>query len=450
MPALHLAGDLLLLNLSFWLVSNFYHYPAGFFYERDSGLFFIIFSNLVWFILSQALTIYDIDRTQSRFKTLKDILTVLVIHLCSISFYIVVTESNYIGRELLLTFYLLMAPAVLAARFSVLHMLRLLRRSGFNYRNVVIVGQNQRAQDLRRFFELNPEYGYRFQGFFAPKDLAEEDSLKALDALIEEKDVDEIYLSLKDDSGSYLKSLMHLAEYRSIKLKLVPDLSGISVHDIRLNYYEQLPIVSFRREPINQPINILLKRSFDVVFALAVLVLVGSWLFPLIALLIRINSRGPIFFRQRRSGLNGAEFLCWKFRTMYVNEQADTRQATRNDSRITPIGRFLRRTNLDELPQFINVLLGDMSVVGPRPHMIKHTEQYSQLIDNYMIRHLIKPGVTGLAQVMGYRGETRDDWEMKGRVKLDIFYIENWSFWLDLRVVYLTVSQMVRGDEKAF
>ena len=192
------------------------------------------------------------------------------------------------------------------------------------------------------------------------------------------------------------------------------------------------------------------KRLFDVAFALLVTVLLLSWLLPILALLIKLESRGPVLFKQLRSGKNGAPFYCYKLRSMALNADSDQRQASRDDSRITKVGAILRKTSLDELPQFLNVLRGEMSVVGPRPHMLQHTLHYAQAIDNFMDRHLVAPGITGLAQVAGYRGETKETEAMVKRVRADIHYIRNWSFLLDVKIVFLTVRQAVAGHENAF
>lgn len=211
-----------------------------------------------------------------------------------------------------------------------------------------------------------------------------------------------------------------------------------------------LPILRRKKEPLCKLKNRILKRIFDVVFSLGVILLIFPWLFPIIALLIRLESKGPIFFIQYRTGYSVKPFRCVKFRSMKVNRSSDEQQAVKNDIRITKIGAFLRKTNLDELPQFFNVFWGDMSVVGPRPHMLKHTMDYSKLIDKFMIRHEVKPGITGWAQVSGWRGPTDHIYKMAKRVEFDVFYIENWSFWFDLKCVYLTVFNMFGGEENAF
>jgi putative colanic acid biosynthesis UDP-glucose lipid carrier transferase len=219
---------------------------------------------------------------------------------------------------------------------------------------------------------------------------------------------------------------------------------------VHIDFYHHIPVISLRSEPLESVFNRFVKRSFDICFSLGAIVLIFPWLFPLLILLIKLSSKGPVFFKQQRSGENNQNFWCLKFRTMRVNNLSDELQATRNDSRITRIGKFLRKSNLDELPQFFNVFVGSMSVVGPRPHMLKHTEQYSELIHTYLVRHLIKPGITGWAQVNGYRGETNTLEQMQKRVEYDIWYIENWSLFLDFKIIFKTITNMVKGEKNAF
>jgi len=201
--------------------------------------------------------------------------------------------------------------------------------------------------------------------------------------------------------------------------------------------------------PIRNSVNRVMKRTFDICFSAGVLVFIGM-LMPWIWFKVKHQSPGPLFFRQRRTGMDGRDFYCYKFRSMHVNSDADRLQATENDPRKFPFGDTMRRLNIDELPQFLNVFLGDMSVVGPRPHMLAHTSQYSALINKYMVRHFVKPGVTGWAQVSGFRGETKELWQMEERVKHDIWYIENWSFWLDLQIIWLTIKTTLGKDENAY
>lgn len=212
----------------------------------------------------------------------------------------------------------------------------------------------------------------------------------------------------------------------------------------------RVPVIYLRPEPLGRLDNVLLKRLFDIVFSLVFLLTLFPFIVLVVGIVIKITSPGPIFFKQKRNGQYGNVFWCYKFRSMKYNNPSESRQATQHDSRVTPFGKFLRKSSIDELPQFINVLKGDMSVVGPRPHMMQHTEKYGELINKYMVRHFVKPGVTGWAQVTGFRGETKTIDEMEGRIKQDIWYIEHWSFALDIYIILLTVYKSIIGDEKAY
>ena len=217
-----------------------------------------------------------------------------------------------------------------------------------------------------------------------------------------------------------------------------------------MEYYGYLPILSLRDIPIEDPLNQFIKRAFDIILSIVVIVGILSWLSPILALLIRLESKGPVFFRQKRNGLDYKEFYCYKYRSMRVNPDAHIHQVRKNDVRITKVGKFLRKTSMDELPQFINVLFGEMSVVGPRPHMVSHTHMYAERIDKFMVRHFVKPGITGLAQTSGYRGEVETENDIINRVKYDIFYLENWSLLLDVKIVFQTVFNALKGEDKAY
>ena len=203
--------------------------------------------------------------------------------------------------------------------------------------------------------------------------------------------------------------------------------------------FEGKEFISIHRNPLDDVGSRIFKRLFDIFFSLGVIMFVFSWLFPVVALIIKITSKGPVFFTQMRTGIHNRTFRCYKFRSMVVNNLSDIQQALPNDRRITPFGWFIRRTYIDELPQFFNVLMGQMSVVGPRPHMLLHTKQYSALIDNYLTRHIVKPGITGWAQLNGYCGDTVELWKMAKRVEYDLYYIKNWTFFWDLRIIWQTL-----------
>jgi putative colanic acid biosynthesis UDP-glucose lipid carrier transferase len=233
-------------------------------------------------------------------------------------------------------------------------------------------------------------------------------------------------------------------------VKFIPDNVEVLSKKLKHDYYGIIPVLTFRTIPLDDPFSLLLKRTFDIAFSSIIILFVLSWLTPVLALLIKLESRGPVFFTQFRNGHNYKSFNCFKFRSMVLNPTADHIQVTRGDSRITTMGKFLRKTSIDEMPQFLNVFLGDMSVVGPRPHMLSHTDMYAKKIDKFMVRHFVKPGITGLAQVSGFRGEVENDKDIIGRVKHDVFYIENWSFFLDIKIIFQTIFNSLKGEEKAY
>ena len=334
--------------------------------------------------------------------------------------------------------------------------LKLYRRKGYNFKKVVIVGAGKNGMELYRVMKDDLSYGYNVLGFFddnlslqsvLPNYLGRTDEVEAF---AEAHDVDEIYCTLPGTNDEKIVRLLNFAEKHMIRFYIVPEFYRNLKKSLIMEVLESVPLLTVRREPLQAVYNRALKRSFDIAFSLAVLLTVYPIMYVVIGILIKMSSPGPILFKQKRTGLYGQEFKCYKFRTMRVNAEADSLQAVKDDPRKTKIGNFLRRTNLDEFPQFINVLRGEMSVVGPRPHMLKHTEQYSALIDKYMVRHLVKPGVTGWAQVTGYRGETKTLEQMEGRVKRDVWYIENWSFFLDLKIIVVTVLNMFRGEKNAY
>jgi len=329
------------------------------------------------------------------------------------------------------------------------------KQERFN-KKIVLLGYNDLSKQLVNYFSTNSKSisieGY-FEDYHNINELSVFPILGNRDECVSyaiENNVKEIYSTISPEKHSYVYELAQTAEKNMIRFKFVPDFRMFVNRNIHVDIVESIPILSFRSEPLEDIVASSKKRLFDVLFSLAVIVLLLSWLVPILAILIKINSRGPIFFVQLRSGKDNKEFRCFKFRTLKVNKDADSKQVTRDDSRFTKLGKFLRKTSLDEMPQFFNVLLGDMSVVGPRPHMLKHTEDYSRLLNEYMIRHFVKPGVTGWAQVNGFRGEIKEEEQLRKRIEHDIWYLENWSLWLDLRIIFLTFYVSVKGDKNAF
>jgi len=262
--------------------------------------------------------------------------------------------------------------------------------------------------------------------------------------------VTEIYSTISPENNPSVYQLSQDADENCIRFKIVPDLAVFSKQKMHIDYLQEIPVISLRKEPLEDLDNRIKKRLFDIVISSLVTVFILSWLIPIIGLIIIFESKGPIFFVQYRTGRNNRKFACLKFRSMQKNDSANLQQASKDDTRITRIGRFLRRSSLDEFPQFLNVLKGDMSIVGPRPHMLKHTDQYSKVIGKYMVRQFLKPGITGWAQVNGFRGETQTIGQMQKRVEHDLWYIENWSFFLDLKIMVMTAFNTMKGEENAY
>ena len=320
---------------------------------------------------------------------------------------------------------------------------------GGNFRRTVILGKNKKTSALEEFFTKRTELGYDNKRTFNFKHKNEVELETCFQYILDEG-IEEIYCSISELSNSQLNQVIDFADNNLKILKFLPDNKEVYSKRLRYDYYGYIPILSLREIPIEDPLNHLIKRIFDIVFSSAVIIFILSWLTPIIAILIKLESKGPVFFKQSRNGFNYEEFECYKFRSMTPNKDAHLHQATKGDMRITKVGKFIRKTSIDELPQFYNVLFGDMSVVGPRPHMVSHTNMYAKRIDKFMVRHFVKPGITGLAQIKGFRGEVETDKDIINRVKYDIFYVENWSLLLDLKIVVQTFFNAIKGEEKAY
>jgi putative colanic acid biosynthesis UDP-glucose lipid carrier transferase len=327
------------------------------------------------------------------------------------------------------------------------------RSEGNNYRNIVHFGRISSADKLEDLFHFKNDLGYRFIGFFSSKTYKSKKYLghtKMGFKYIEENDIDEIYCDPSEFSSSQLIKIRKFAEKKDVALRLMPENNAIYSKDFVLEYFGTVPILKPKRLPFEKMDTHIKKRILDIFCSAFVCVYILTWLLPILWIVIRIDSKGPLFFKQKRDGINGTQFLCYKLRSMNVNNNADKVSASKNDTRITKVGAFLRRTSLDEFPQFFNVFLGDMSIVGPRPHMNLHTKKYINEVENYLIRNSVKPGITGLAQISGYRGEVIKKSDIKNRVRLDIFYIENWSFFLDIKIIAQTFFSVFIKEEKAY
>ena len=438
---LHIFGDVLLLN--FCYVLAFYLKFGAF---QSPFLVMLFYVNLVWLLVTSIFKPYRLKRTTKFHQLLGVTFTVLFFHVLLVFAYYVFEQSNRYSRELLVLMYSLLFTASFFWKIGFVLLLRWFRKKGYNYRNIILVIDDENPVQIKSYMESHSELGYRILKIYEPKNHEMAELQSQIKLYCRENTVHEIFYAMSSIHHHPLVDLMNFAEENFIKMRLIADFKSILYRTLELEHFDLIPILSVVSTPLDKAQNQILKRAFDIVFSLLVTIILLSWIIPILAIIIKLNSKGPVFFKQKRTGRGNKTFECYKLRSMVVNDSSDTIQASKQDDRITSIGHFIRKTSLDELPQFFNVLAGSMSVVGPRPHMLKHTEEFSNELETFMFRHKIKPGTTGLAQTRGYRGETDDFEKLRNRVKMDFFYIKNWSFLFDLAIIVNTVLDMFRGE----
>ncbi len=449
-------ADLLLLSLAFF-ISNYIKF--GVFIPEDPFYYtlFLIWE-IIWILLVLKFNLYEIPRILYIDKQLSihtQALITFVFLSATVMFFITDYKFSrifFITTLLLFSFFVLIWKALFLFFFK-----KYRTRNKYKFVELVFIGFNTHIKRFIKTVYLDSKYGYEIKAIFTEAPLKGElgklkkGELKDAIQFIEKNKTKEIVISLPQSQAKFINELLQYADNNLIRVSVIPEFSEYLSQVFTINYIENIPVLKLRREPLQSLTNRILKRGFDVAFSSMAIVFVFSWLFPIIAILIKLTSKGPVFFAQDRTGRDGQTFKCYKFRSMEVNGDSDNKQATKHDARITKVGAMLRKTSLDELPQIINVLLNNMSLVGPRPHMLKHTEEYRLLVDKFMVRHFAKPGVTGWAQILGFRGETKTVGDMKNRAMADIWYIENWSFMLDLKIILRTVWTMLfKKDANAY
>ena len=430
--------DLLIVNLfAYFLPINF------------EPLLFHAYLTIGWLILSFKNKFYEVFRYTKVPQVLGKLFAQFFFYFLMLYAFIGFFKQPGMSRLALAQYFLSVFVAISAIKFlSYVLLMEYRNKVKGNLRNVVVIGKNSKTDQLISVFTEITGYGYNFLKQFSPSNPSFD--IKICFEYIIDNKVDEIYCSVSELKDEQLTKFIDFADNNLKTLKFIPDNKNIFSKKLKFEYYDYIPVLSLRDIPLHNPINAFLKRSFDVVFSLIIIFGLLSWLIPLLAIIITLESKGPVFFRQRRNGIDNREFFCYKFRSMAPNKNADHVSATKNDMRITKVGRFIRKTSIDELPQFYNVFFGTMSVVGPRPHMVKHTNEYSDRVDKYMVRHFVKPGITGLAQVKGLRGEIEKEADIQNRTKFDIFYIENWSMFLDFKIIVQTLLNAFKGEAKAY
>jgi putative colanic acid biosysnthesis UDP-glucose lipid carrier transferase len=449
--------DLLIVNFSY--LCSFYAVAA--FYQpglkwNNRYLVGIVAFNLIWLFSSFVMRLY----AQTTFAVMEGFFRrsyrAALMHFILFMAFLFFTKSNILQSVFLSSFFL-MAVCFAISRFVQVYTSEYFQKRTKRGKKIAILGYNSTAERLAAYFQKR-RGDYIFEGFF-DDDIAKSVSRNNVNFIggmqncfdyVEQNRVEEIYSTILPNQNLQVEQLLLAAEQKCVRVKFVPDFSRQLDERFYISFVEDFPIITLRKEPLDQINNRIKKRVFDVIVSSLVIVLILSWLTPILAILIKIESCGPVFFMQKRSGRDNTAFWCLKFRSMRVNNYNEELQAKKDDPRITRIGAFLRRTSLDELPQFFNVFIGNMSVIGPRPHMLAHTRQYSTVIDKFMVRHLMKPGISGWAQVSGFRGETEVPELMQKRVEHDLWYMENWSLMLDVKIVFLTIINMVKGEKNAY
>lgn len=409
------------------------------------NIFSLILLFLFWVLLSGRTKIYNIPRNLTYTLFLERLLIHFLFFILGVLLIGKVSNNVFFNSDIYwLSFYLF--AFIFLAKSLIYFAIKYFRSLGINYRNVMFLGNSDSTEILKNIFEDRRDYGYRIFEYKNAEIRTDE-----LVSFWKKNGIHTLFLSTENSYDENTETeIFKLAEDSKVHISLIPSITQSDFFLYDLGYIQTQPILNQARYPLDYYSNFLMKRTFDLFFSLIVLVFICSWAFPIIALLIKTTSKGPVFFLQKRYGFHEEVFSCFKFRTMIVNDESATKTTSANDSRITKVGKFLRKTSLDELPQFINVLKGEMSVVGPRPHMLAVDNYYKPKIGRYSLRSMVSPGITGLAQVSGLRGDFGDvEVEMKKRVLADAFYVRNWSFVLDLVIVLKTILLVITGDKNA-
>jgi len=450
-PAIAITGDFVILNTLF--VFAFHAFASRAVFYTDKNVLFYLYLNVSWLILSLIFKAGDASTVAPKKKLVFTYVKIIVFFFFSFLLFFQITPLSYFPRDYIGYLFPLFFALLLVWKFALYYAFVLYRRMGYNYRKIIIVGKTKNTLSLRNYFTGNALNGYKFLGFIdKQKDLEKEviGSYDDLVTLFSGMDVDEIYIALDSVPANILPQIIRLVNQYPVKVRIVPDFGAFSHKSAELVNYDMIPVLQIHQGPLSQWYNCLVKRIFDIFVSLTFIVGVLWWFTLILQILTWLTGHGKVFFIQQRTGTDGKVFPCIKYRTMKPNSDADTRQATTQDERITPIGQFLRKTSLDELPQFINVLLGQMSVIGPRPHMLLHTHEYRQLVERFMLRHTVNPGITGLAQISGYRGEVKTPADIEARFSFDVNYIENWNFGMDMKIIFLTIKLIFFGDKHAY
>jgi putative colanic acid biosynthesis UDP-glucose lipid carrier transferase len=422
-------GDLILINVCFFLAFYILN-QTGSHIEPILYRPTMIVCSLIWLASAGTFKLYAASIVRKLESVYRASLLSMLMHACFLFAYFLYSHPEF-PKHFIILFYIFMAPGFFLSRLAITAFQNILNRGGLKL-----------AAYFKKQFNIN------FVGFLNST-RAGNTSTRAQLKQASDSGVDEVFVSVKADNIGKLSSVMDEGEKQCVRLKFVPEFITAD-NDLKFHQMENFSVLDAREEPLEKMSNRVKKRVFDIIVSSTAIVFICSWLYPLLAIIIKIQSPGPVLFKQRRTGRDNKSFTCYKFRSMRMNHQSDTQQVSSGDVRVTPIGRFIRRTSLDEFMQFFNVFSGHMSIIRPRPHMLLHTQEYREIIEKYMVRHFMKPGISGWAQVNGYRGEIRQKRLMVKRVEHDIWYMQNWSLMLDVQITCRTIMNVFKKEGNAY
>ncbi|HEX9250881.1 MAG TPA: exopolysaccharide biosynthesis polyprenyl glycosylphosphotransferase [Ignavibacteriaceae bacterium] len=449
-------SDLLLLNLSFILAAILAQ-PFEILLARNYMFILLLLLNIIWFVNTNLSGFYLDFFTRSFSFQFFNILKLVFFQVGLTVLFIFLTKEDLFTRNFIV-FYGLILTLSISLRAAIFKKILIsLRRKGKNIRNLLIIGAGEVGKNFKETITHNPDFGYQFSGFLdnVIKDDEVIGNLDQLDKKLKQKEIDEVVIALSSQPTDLLDEIIRICNINAVRIHIIPDYFRFLSSRFQISSIGNFPIITARQEPLEEANRRFFKRSFDIVFSFLVIALLLSWLYPIIAFLIKMNSKGKVLFIQKRVGAKNEMFECYKFRTLTSESSKETevfKPVLEGDTRVTGIGNFLRKSNIDELPQFFNVLKGDMSVVGPRPHAIPYQDMYGKIFEEIKMRHNVRPGLTGWAQVNGLRGDVEDEDENRRRtllrMKYDLWYIENWTMRLDIQIILMTIWQMIKGDTK--
>ena len=449
--------DIIIILIAYLVAKKFSYYIDLQYFSYP----FFFLSILLWFIMSIFSKIYFEKRSNKFAEEMVQMIYHSILFIVSLSSVLFFLNLNHkFPSKFVLVFANILTFLAILSKYAIRKKIHAYLNKGIFYDHVLLVGSTKAAEEFIDAVKKYYYYGYKCIGYIDDQDKLKKEcaylgNLNDLHTILRTTEIDEVFIALPTGENEKIQNCIAICDGLNIKVRILPNLSEFTSSSVYINNIGLLPVVNVGDLPLDKRENRILKRGFDIAFSLLFFILLGSFLFPLLAIIIKLSSKGPIFFKQERWGLNNKRITCYKFRSMYkessdIDEEGNFQQAQKNDPRITLIGKILRKTNMDELPQFWNVLMGNMSVVGPRPHPTQLNIESMELVDNYMLRHMVIPGITGLAQVNGCRGETRTTEDMQKRVNFDLYYIQRWNFWLDLQIIIQTVINIFRGDQNAY